>query len=162
MVGRRSAARRYAVLALYQWQVSGQSPAEIASHFFDDPAWIEAVAEGMVEEQDQDPSGNGAPRAYDSQLFDQLLRGVPEQLDTIDAALAPVLDRAIRSIDPVERAILRVGVYEMLYASDLPVRVIINEAIDLAKLLGAEKGHRYINGVLDRVARRVRAAELKR
>jgi N utilization substance protein B len=166
MVSRRSAARRYAVLALYQWQLSGHSPAEIAGHFFDDPAWIEAVAEGMVEDLAQDPdqnqAGNPKPRAYDAQLFDQLLRGVPEQLEAIDAALGPVLDRSIKSIDPVERAILRVGVYELLFSPELPVRVVINEAIDLAKLLGAEKGHRYINGVLDKVARRVRADELKR
>jgi N utilization substance protein B len=162
MAGRRSAARRYAVLALYQWQVSGLSPAEIASHFFDDPAWIDAVAEGMVEEADQPKkAGAGAARAYDMQLFDQLLRGVPEQLEAIDAELAPVLDRSIQHIDPVERAILRVGVYELKFSPELPLRVVINEAVDLAKLFGAEQGHRYINGVLDKVARRVRGQEMR-
>jgi N utilization substance protein B len=161
MAGRRSAARCYAVLALYQWQVSGQSPDEIASHFFDDPAWIDAVAEGLADDVDQAKTGAGVARAYDMQLFDQLLRGVPDQLEAIDAELAPVLDRSIQRIDPVERAILRVGVYELKFSPELPPRVVINEAVDLAKLLGAEKGHRYINGVLDKVARRVRGQELR-
>ncbi len=162
MVSRRSAARRYAVLALYQWQVSGQSPAEIVGHFFDDPAWIDAVAEGMVEDFAQGQAGKPKPLAYDAQLFDQLLRGVPEQLEAVDAELEPFLDRSIKSIDPVERAILRVGAYELKFSPELPARVVINEAIDLAKLLGAEKGHRYINGVLDRVARQLRADEFRR
>jgi len=161
MAGRRSAARCYAVLALYQWQVSGQSPDEIASHFFDDPAWIDAVAEGLADDVDQAKTGAGVARAYDMQLFDQLLRGVPDHLEAIDAELAPVLDRSIQRIDPVERAILRVGVYELKFSPELPPRVVINEAVDLAKLLGAEKGHRYINGVLDKVARRVRGQELR-
>jgi len=158
MAGPRSEARRYAVLALYQWQVSGETPAVIARHFFDDPAWIGAVAEGLIEDLDLAPGATA--KRYDVQLFDRLLRGVPEHVDPIDDALAAVVDRSLRSVDPVELAILRVGAYELLYSPELPVRVVINEAIDLAKTFGAEQGHRYVNGVLDKLARRVRAAEL--
>lgn len=162
MAGSRSAARRYAVLALYQWQLSGQSPSEITRHFFDDPAWMEAVAEGLHED-----SGKGAQAAlpptaqrYDMQLFQQLLRGVPEQTEQIDAALRPALERALTSVDPVERAILRVGAFELLYCPEVPVRVILNEAVELALRFGGEGGHRFVNSVLDRVARRVRPDEL--
>jgi N utilization substance protein B len=158
MAGRRTEARRYAVLALYQWQVGGLSPDEIARHFFDDPAWIEAVAEGLIE--DADASAAVASGKYDAQLFSRLLKGVVESADEIDDALRPLVDRSLRSIDPVERAILRVGAFEMLYSPELPVGVVINEAIELAKVFGAEKGHRYVNGVLDKLARQVRRDEL--
>lgn len=179
MAGRRSEARRYAVLALYQWQVSGQTPAEIASHFFDDPAWMEAIAEGMAEpaaesapEPDPAPAlGSRSlrgvkrkrpadPRAYDHQLFSDLLRGIPDKADEIDQALRGNLDRSLQSLDPVERSILRIGTYELIYSLELPVRVIINEAVELAKAFGAEQGHRYVNAVLDRVARQARPNEL--
>jgi len=158
MAGRRNDARRYAVLALYQWQVSGLSPEEVARHFFDDPAWIEAVAEGLIE--DLDTGVAPAAGRYDAQLFSQLLRGVTDRADDIDDALRPLVDRALRSIDPVERAILRIGAYELLYSPELPIGVVINEAVELAKVFGAEKGHRYVNGVLDKLARQVRRDEL--
>jgi N utilization substance protein B len=174
MAGRRSEARRYAVLALYQWQVSGQTPTEIAGHFFDDPAWMEALAEGMSEDRSSGSgSGSGAEasasdgasaaaRPYDHQLFNALLRGVPEKADEIDDALRGNLDRSLQSLDPVERSILRIGTYELLFSPELPVRVVINEAVELAKAFGAEQGHRYVNAVLDRVARTARADELAR
>jgi N utilization substance protein B len=161
MAGRRTEARRYAVLALYQWQVSGLAPEEIARHFFDDPAWMDAVAEGLIEDiEPAEQARAGAGRAYDAQLFDHLLRGVAEHADEIDDALRPLLDRSLKSLDPVERAVLRVGSYELLYSPELPVGVIINEAVDLAKVFGAEQGHRYVNGVLDKLARQVRRDEL--
>jgi len=171
MAGRRSEARRYAVLALYQWQVSAQTPAEIASHFFDDPSWMEAIAEGMSEDPGETPAAasSGKPaqqsasvRAYDHQLFNSLLREIPEKADEIDDALRGNLDRSLQSLDPVERSILRIGTYELLYSHELPVRVVINEAVELAKAFGAEQGHRYVNAVLDRVARSARADELSR
>ncbi|MFP4063534.1 MAG: transcription antitermination factor NusB [Halochromatium sp.] len=188
MAGRRSEARRYAVLALYQWQVSGQSPTEIAGHFFDDPAWMEAIAEGMSEDRAEDGAKGASPnrsasaptvvpgsapgsasgsasssaRPYDHQLFNSLLHGVPDKADEIDDALRGNLDRSLQSLDPVERNILRIGTYELLFSPELPVRVVINEAVELAKAFGAEQGHRYVNAVLDRVARAARADELAR
>jgi N utilization substance protein B len=160
MRGRRSLARSYAVLALYQWQLTGQDPVEIGRHFFDDPAWVAEVAESLAE--DAGVSSGSCDKElppYDPELFKQLLYGVPACLKGLDARLQPALDRPIERVDPVERAILRAGAYELLYIPSVPYRVVINEAVDLAKLLGAEQGHRYVNGVLDRLARSVRGAE---
>ena len=146
------------MLALYQWQLTGQDPAEIGRHFFDDPAWVGEVAESLVDVADAEKE----ERACDRELFQQLLQGVPARLQELDASLQPALDRPIDRVDPVERAILRAGAYELLYSPSVPYRVAINEAVDLAKLLGAEQGHRYVNGVLDRVARNARGAETGR
>ncbi|MCG6862409.1 MAG: transcription antitermination factor NusB [Chromatiaceae bacterium] len=159
MSGRRSQARFYAVLALYQWQLTGQDPVEIHRHFFEDPAWMREVAESLVEVADAAKPRDKKAGAYDRELFQQLLYGVPAHLQELDACLQPALDRAIERVDPVERAILRAGAYELLFSPSVPYRVAINEAVDLAKLLGAEQGHRYVNGVLDRVARNARASE---
>ena len=71
------------------------------------------------------------------------------------------LDCAIKSVDPVERAILRIGVYEMLHHPEIPFRVVINEAVELAKTFGAEKGHRFVNGVLDRFSKEARKHEAR-
>jgi transcription antitermination protein NusB len=161
MSGRRSRARLYAVLALYQWQLTGQQdPAEILRHFSEDPAWVSELAESLVEDVDV-PESPGEARAsgYDRELFEQLLLGVPAKLQELDSRLKTALDRPVEQVDPVERAILRVGVFELLHSPSVPFRVAINEAVDLAKLLGAEQGHRYVNGVLDRVARSTRHGE---
>lgn len=160
MASRRSQARRYAMLALYQWQVSGQNPAEIGRHFFDDPIWMGEVADSLALAVEDGIPRDPAERVYDHDLFDQLLKGVPRQVKEIDALLQPLLDRRIDHVDPVERAILRLGVYELLYCPEMPFRVVINEAVDLAKGFGAEQGHRYVNGVLDKIARQVRQAEM--
>ena len=159
MGGRRSQARRYAVLALYQWQLTGQDPVEIGRHFFDDPAWLGEVAESFADVSDSAASVTKEAYAFDRELFQQLLLGVPAHLKELDERLQTALDRPVERVDPVERAILRAGVYELLYSPSVPYRVAINEAIDNAKLLGAEQGHRYVNGVLDRVARGARTPE---
>lgn len=160
MDGRRSQARRYAVLALYQWQLTGQDPVEIGHHFFNDPAWVGEVADSLVDGAvSTDPEAR-EERTFDRELFQQLLIGVPAHQADVDACLQSALDRPIERVDPVERAILRAGTFELLYSSaSVPYRVAINEAVNLAKLLGAEKGHRYVNGVLDRVARNARGGE---
>jgi N utilization substance protein B len=160
MIGHRSQARRYAVLALYGWQLTGQDPKDIANHFFDDPTWVSEVADSLSEMGEE---GAGGPKvSFDRKLFRELVYGVPEHLAELDARLAPALDRAISQVDPVERAILRLGTYELVFCPGVPYRVAINEAVDLAKLFGAEQGHRYVNGVLDHVARDVRPAEAVR
>jgi N utilization substance protein B len=160
MGGRRSHARRYAVLALYQWQLTGQDPAEIGRHFFDDPAWVGEVADSLADVAEDEFPRQASEVAYDRELFEELLHGVPEHLNELDARLQPALDRPIERVDPVERAILRVGAFELLHSPQVPARAVINEAVELAKLLGADQGHRYVNGVLDRLARTVRSAEL--
>ena len=125
--------------ALYQWQLTGQSAADIEAQFFRE--------ENM--------------RTTDIEFFQELLHAIPDKLQTLDAQLVPLLDRPIDKVDPVERAILRIGTFELNFRPDIPWRVIINEAVELAKGFGAEQSHKYINGVLDKIARRTRAAEIK-
>ncbi|MEJ2591791.1 MAG: transcription antitermination factor NusB [Candidatus Thiodiazotropha sp.] len=139
MSQKRSQARRHAVQAVYQWQMVGQDVGEIINQF--------------LEEQDIN--------SFEVPYFQDLLHGVPNHLSELDELLKPALDRAIESVDPVERAVLRLGVYELRYKPEVPYRVVINEAVELAKVFGAEQGHKYVNGVLDQVARQVRAVEIK-
>ncbi len=131
-------ARKCAVQALYQWQMSGESLARIETYF--------------LEEQHL----KGAQKSYFSELF----HGVPKQLNAIDAELTHFVDRPIEKIDPVERAILRIGVYELMNRLETPYKVIINEGVNLAKDFGAEGSHRYINGILDKVSQKHRAVEI--
>lgn len=158
MSGRRSQARRYAVLALYQWQITGLAPADIVRHFFDDPAWMQVVAEGLGLAKGKRQSV--AEALYDMALFQDLLRGVPEQAPELDRLLETVLDRPLRQVTPVDLAILRLGVFELTQSSQIPCRAIINEAVELAKEFGStDDSHRYVNGILDRLARTLRAEE---
>ena len=139
MSKKRSQARRHALQALYQWQMAGQDVTDISNQF--------------LEEQDINK--------FEVPYFQDLLHGVPTHLSELDALLKPALDRAIESVDPVERAVLRLGAFELTYHLEIPYRVVINEAVELAKVFGAEQGHRFVNGVLDRVAKQVRQAEIK-
>lgn len=131
-------ARKCAVQALYQWQMSGESLIRIETYF--------------LEEQHL----KGAQKSYFSELF----HGVPKQLSSIDAALGLFVDRPVEKIDPVERAILRVGAYELMYKLETPYRVIINEGVNLAKEFGAEGSHKYVNGILDKVSQQQRSLEI--
>ena len=149
----RTQARRYAVLALYQWKVSGTSTAEIMRHFFDDPEWLTAVDDALSGHAEGDAGGGDGPLDYDKVLFEQLVNGVPKRVKEIDARLDVFLHRPISQVDPVELSILRLGAYELLFAPSMPAPVVINEAVDLAKLLGSHNGHRHVNGVLDKLSR---------
>ncbi|HEX7044004.1 MAG TPA: transcription antitermination factor NusB [Burkholderiales bacterium] len=136
--GARHRARRSAVQALYQWQLTRQAPHEIESHF---------LADDTLE---------GADLEY----FRHLVREIPARQQALDGHLAPHVDRAIAEIDPVERAILRLGAFELECHPEIPYRVVLNEAVELAKTFGAEQGHKYVNAVLDRVAAQLRAHEV--
>jgi N utilization substance protein B len=162
VAGRRSQARRFSMLAIYEWQVTGKSAREIERHFFDDPVWMDEVATSLGEGAAAGAPDDPRSLAYDAELFSRLVRGVSGHVQQIDALLQPLLDRPVAQVDPVERAILRLGAFELLHCPEVPYRVVINEAVDLAKGFGAEQGHRYINGVLDQVARAVRPSELGR
>ncbi|MFA6163712.1 MAG: transcription antitermination factor NusB [Methylobacter sp.] len=135
----RTNARKTAVQALYQWQMTGQNLAEIERQF-------------VEEERLKD-----VQKSY----FIELFYGVPKNLDAIDQALSEFVDRPVDAIDPVERAILRIGVYELLHRLDMPYRVVLNEGINLAKYFGADGSHKYVNGILDKVAQQKRAVEIK-
>lgn len=134
----RSKARRCALQALYQWQMAGQDLGDIESQF--------------VNEQDL----GGADLSY----FSELLRSIPRQTTELDEQYRPFLDRAVDELDPIELAILRIGAYELMRHPEIPFRVVINEAVELAKTFGADQSHRYINGVLDKAARELRAIEI--
>lgn len=134
----RSMARRLALQALYQWQVSGHATAEISAQFA------------------EDQNLKGAERGY----FEELLAQVPLHAAELDEYLKPMLDRPLHEVDPVERAILRLGAYELAYRKDIPYRVVINESIELAKTFGGEQGHKYVNSILDGVAKTVRPEEV--
>jgi transcription antitermination protein NusB len=135
----RTNARKAAVQALYQWQMTGQSVIEIERQF-------------LEEERLKD-----AQKSY----FTELFHGVPKNLEAIDQALSEFVDRPVDMIDPVERAILRMGVYELLHRLDMPYRVVLNEGINLAKYFGADGSHKYVNGILDKVAQQKRSLEFK-
>ena len=133
----RRKARRFALQALYGWQIAGNDLADIEAQYL----------------RDNDM------RKVDSQYFHDLLHGVPGQLTEVDEALAPALDRKLAELTQVEKAILRIAVFELVARLDIPVRVVINEAIELAKAFGAEDSFKYVNGVLDKVARVHRKVE---
>ena len=132
----RSGARRAAMQAIYQWQMTGLDPHEIEAQF--------ETAETL--------------KQLDVAYFHTLLHRIPGEVDALDARLAPVLDRTIAQLDPVERAILRIGVFELAFCPDVPVKVVLNEAIELAHAFGAEQSHKYINGILNAVSDAARAS----
>ncbi len=133
----RRKARRAAMQALYQWDLSGGSASEIEAQF---------RAEQPMEGVDLD-------------YFAELLRGTLAEVAALDEAIARHVDRPLAQVDPVERAILRLAAYELAHRLEVPYRVVIDEAVELAKRFGAENGHRFVNGVLDRLARELRAVE---
>ncbi|EGV28276.1 NusB antitermination factor [Thiorhodococcus drewsii AZ1] len=161
MVSPRTQSRRYAALALYQWRLTGDDPMSIKRHLLDDPEWLDAVAASLSGVGDDEALENGQRFNFNLELLEQLLTGVPEHIEEIDTQLDSFLDRPISQVDPVELAILRLGAFEILFADNIPDRVAINEAVELTKLLGAHEGHRYVNGVLDKIARR-RAGDMNR
>lgn len=126
----RRRARECTVQALYSWYVSQNDVAEIELSF--------------VTEQDL--------KGVDVPYFRKLFRGTVANLDAVDATMATFLDRSSEELTPIEKAILRLAVYELKFELDVPYKVVINESIELAKTFGAEESHKYINGVLDKVA----------
>lgn len=135
----RSRARRRALQALYAWQMSN-SP-------------IDKVIEQFRSEQDMEIA--------DLEYFEALVRGVVQHADELDEVLSKFIDRTMAQVDPIERAVLRIAGFELRFRPDVPYRVVINEAIETTKRFGAEHGHTYVNGVLDRAAGEWRAAEIQ-
>jgi N utilization substance protein B len=134
----RRRAREFALQGVYQHLLSGNSAPRVEEH-----------AESV----------EGFSKA-DLELYRAILRGTLEQLDTLSALIAPLLDRKPDELSPVERAILLIGAYELKDHIEVPYRVVINEAIELAKAYGGTDGHKYVNGVLDRLAAQLRSVEV--
>jgi N utilization substance protein B len=135
----RKKARTLLVQALYQWQLSGTDIAVIEAEFFTDNRMDKV----------------------DTGFFRELLHGIPHKLGELDQRFAPFLDRALSDLDPVSLAVLRIGTYELLFRIDVPYKVAINEAVNLAKSFGPTEAHKYINGVLDKVAAGSRQPEIR-
>ena len=146
----RHRARRALVQALYAWQMTGAEFTDLRAQF----------APSAADDERTPPSlgGDGMKRA-DLAFFHECLRGVIRDAAQLDPLFAPHLDREVERLDPVERGILRAAVYELKERLETPALVVLDEWVALAKTFGATESFRYVNGVLDRVARQLRTAE---
>ncbi len=133
-------ARRSAIQALYQWSMSEISVEDVINEFINERTELKKA---------------------DTGYFREIVNGVTTECENLDKQLIPLLDRALDDLDPVEKAILRTGIYELKFHTELPYKVVLNEAIDLAKMFGAEQSYKYINGILDKVAQEIRKAKNK-
>ncbi len=138
LAAQRRRARHYALQGLYQWSMSHAAVSEIEAEF----------------RVDNDFSN------VDGEYFNALLVGTSENAADLDALYIDKLDRELSELDPIERALLRMGVFELRDRIDVPYKVVINEAVALAKKFGATDSFRYVNGVLDKVARDLRQLEI--
>jgi len=136
----RRRAREFVIQGLYQWQVGGQ-----------DEAAIQVQAEGVA----------GFDKA-DGELYSTLLAEARQNVEALKLDLAPHIDRTWDEVSPIERCILLLGACELKLHAETPYRVIINEAIELAKTYGGTDGHKFVNGVLDKLAAVLRAAEIRK
>ena len=136
--GRRGA-RRLLIQALYQWHISKPAVSELELQYF----------------TDNDMS------VMDGDYFREVLKRITTDFETLDLKFTPYLDRSLGSLDPIELAILRLGIFEMTERIDIPFRAVINEGVELAKEFGAESSHKYINGILHRAAKDFRKTEFQ-
>ena len=133
----RRKARELAVQAVYSWQLSNNAVNDVEAHFL----------------------AENAKRRFDIDYFQLLFRGVTAKLSTLDEAISPHVDRPLVDVDHVEKAILRTAIFELSDCTEVPYRVIINEAIELAKSFAADDSHKFVNGVLDKVVKEIRPNE---
>lgn len=134
----RHKARRFALQALYQWQIAQHSINEIADQF---------AEERLMPKAD---------KAY----FQELITEIPAKQPALDEHFHAFLDRSLTDLDPIELAILRMAAYEIVVRLEIPYRVVINEAVELAKEFGAEESYKYINGIVDQMAKKLRQIEI--
>lgn len=139
MKSSRRIAREFAVQGVYEWLLAGNE--------------LRAIEHRLAEV-------NGFDKA-DRPLLDALLNGAIGEADPLGARLAPYLDRPIDALSPVERAVLLIAAYELVHRIETPYRVVINEAVELAKVYGGTDGHKYVNGVLDKLAAEARSVEVQ-
>lgn len=138
LISQRRQSRFLLTQALYQWMIAEASPKEILLQFQLNPQFQKA----------------------DQMYFTECFNAITQNPDALDLIYQPFLDRDLKELDAVEKAILRLATYELAQRLDLPYRVVINEALELAKTFGATDSHKYINGVLDKVAHQLRKTEM--
>jgi len=136
----RRRAREFALQGLYQWLLSAESPGVIEAHIAESPGFEHA----------------------DREHFRGILHGAISEVEALREAFTPHIDRSIATLSPVEHAVLLLGAYEFSHHPEIPYRVVINEAVELAKTFGGTDGYKYVNGVLDRVALQLRPLEAGR
>ncbi len=136
----RSKARRFTLQALYQMQLTGDSATTVEEQFLNDHEM----------------------KRVDTAYFHDLLSGIAARQEELLEKIVPVLDRELKEIDPVEKAILLIGSFELADRIDIPYRVVINESVELAKQFGAEESFKYVNSILDKLARQYRQVEMGR
>lgn len=135
----RRNARYYALQALYQWQIAQTPISEIETDFL-----IQHIRK----------------KNTDRDFFRELVQSVPKIVDELDHEMEPFLSRSLQELDPVELTILRLGIYELLHRPDIPYRVSINESLELTKQFGSVEGYKFVNGILDQVAHKIRQLEI--
>lgn len=135
----RHRARRLAMQALYQWHYNHMSSSDL----------IPAMLDGLAQTQ------------FDKEYFQSLVVGTIDHIETIDTAMKPALDRDLTELNPVELAILRISMFELMHKIEVPYRVVINEGVELAKEFGSEAGHKFVNAVLDKLAAEYRQLEMQ-
>lgn len=133
----RRNAREYALQAMYQWQISETPLSDLEFQF-------------LTRE---------IRKKTDVEYFKELMHAIPKQCDELDLLMSPFLNRPLTDLDPIELAILRIAIYELSKRLDIPYRVAINEALELTKRFGSIEGFKFVNGVLDQVARKIRVHE---
>lgn len=138
-VAARRRARRLLLQALYQWQLASTETTDTIAQFREENS-----------------------ESIDWEYFEQVLKDIPKQKDSLEQLFKDHLDRALDSLDPVERSLLYLGTFELSQRQDIPYRVVINECVELAKTFGAAESHKYINGVLDKLASELRPLEVGR
>ena len=136
MSSNRHNARKAAVQALYQWDLTKQDAEDIEKHF------------SQIHDMQN----------IDKKYLREIMAELPKVADELELAITPFIGREFTSLDPVERAILRLGAYELSYKADVPTRVVINEMIELAKVFGSDHSYKFVNGVIDKLAKELRKA----
>lgn len=136
-LAQRRKARQLVLQALYQWLLARAEPIEIVAQFKEEN-------EGKI----------------DWEFFDDVFMAIPKHVESLDAHLIPLLDRKPDALDPIEKALLYLGTFELAHRIDVPYKVVINECIELAKIFGATDSHKYVNGVLDKLVPQLRPVEL--
>lgn len=138
LISGKRKARKLALQALYQWLMSGSDLHEIEAQF------------RMINNMEK----------VDVDYFCRLLYGIPENVQQLEEQLQPFLDREIAGLNPIELSTLRIGAFELLHCPEIPYKVVLDESISLTKEFGSQDGYRYVNGVLNNLAREVRSIEV--
>jgi len=134
----RSRARRLAMQAIFEWQMTANDP------------------QGIINQTRTEQN----MRNVDDEYFAELVINITNNIAELDKYIKPLLERDLNEVDLVEKAVLRLGAYELVYRPDVPYKVVINEAVELAKTFGAEQGHRFVNGLMDKLAEKLRSTEM--